>query len=56
MKIRKGIDYILQVAQLYGYLLPTVRAGNAIMDFRERHTLGRASRDADSGTIQGGKP
>lgn len=33
------IDYALQMVQLYSYLLPTVRVGNAIMAFRERHTL-----------------
>jgi len=33
------IDYLLQIIQLYSYLLPTVKIGNAIMDFRERYTL-----------------
>ena len=35
----KKIDYILQMIQLYSYLLPTVKIGNKIMDFRERYTL-----------------
>lgn len=35
----KKIDYILQIVQLYSYLLPTVKIGNAIMDFREKHTM-----------------
>lgn len=34
------IDRILQIIQLYSYLLPTVRVGNAIMDFREKHIIG----------------
>lgn len=33
------IDYVLQMVQLYSYLLPTRTVGNAIMAFRERHTL-----------------
>lgn len=36
------IDRILQIIQLYSYLLPTIRVGNAIMDFREKHTIGGA--------------
>ena len=35
------IDYLLQIIQLYSYLPPTVKIGNAIMDFRERYTLNR---------------
>ena len=35
----KKIDYILQMIQLYSYLLPTVKIGNNIMDFREKYTL-----------------
>lgn len=34
------IDKILQAIQLYSYLLPTVKIGNAIMDFRMKHTIG----------------
>ncbi len=37
--MRKRIDYILQMIQLYSYKLPTVKIGNAIMDFQEKHTL-----------------
>lgn len=33
------IDYILQMIQLYSYLLPTTKIGNMVMDFRERYTL-----------------
>lgn len=36
--MKKKIDYILQMIQLYSYLLPTVKIGNAIMDFR-KYTL-----------------
>ena len=39
LSMKKKIDYILQMIQLYSYLLPTVKIGNAIMDFRERYTL-----------------
>lgn len=35
----KIIDYILQIIQLYSYLLPTVKIGNAIMDFRQKYTI-----------------
>ncbi len=35
------IDYALQLIQLYSYLLPTVKIGNWIMDFREKFTLDR---------------
>lgn len=37
--MKKKIDYILQKIQLYSYKLPTVKIGNAIMDFREKYTL-----------------
>ena len=37
----KRIDYILAMIQLYSYKLPTVKIGNKIMDFREKHTLNR---------------
>ena len=37
--MRGKIDYVLCKIQLYSYLLPTVKIGNAIMEFRERHTL-----------------
>lgn len=33
------IDDFLSMLQLYSYLLPTARIGNAIMDFRMRFTL-----------------
>lgn len=33
------IDRLLNKIQLYSYLLPTVKVGNAIMDFREKHTI-----------------
>ena len=33
------IDKILCKIQLYSYLLPTVKIGNKIMDFREKYTL-----------------
>lgn len=33
--IKKKLDYALQMIQLYSYLLPTVKIGNWIMDFRE---------------------
>ncbi len=35
----KIIDYVLQMIQLYSYLLPTVKIGNAIMDFRQKYTI-----------------
>lgn len=37
--MKRRIDYILQVIQLYSYKLPTVKIGNAIMDFRLKHTI-----------------
>ena len=37
--MKRKIDYILQIIQLYSYLLPTVVIGNSIMNFREKHTL-----------------
>lgn len=37
--VKRKIDYILQMLQLYTYLLPTVKIGNFIMDFRKRFTL-----------------
>lgn len=36
-KLKK--DYILQMIQLYSYLLSTVKIGNRIMDFRKKHTM-----------------
>lgn len=33
------LDVVLSQIQLYSYLLPTVKIGNAIMDFREKYTL-----------------
>ncbi len=35
------IDKILCTIQLYSYLLPTCKIGNAIMDFRNKYTLNR---------------
>lgn len=35
----KRMDNFLSMLQLYSYLLPTVRIGSAIMDFRMRFTL-----------------
>lgn len=32
-------DYVLQMIQLYAYILPTVKIGNAIMDFRMKYTM-----------------
>ena len=37
--MKKKIDYILQMIQLYSYLLPTVRIGNSIMNLREKYLL-----------------
>lgn len=37
--MKRKIDYFLQIVQLYSYLLPTCKIGNAIMDFREKFTL-----------------
>lgn len=37
--MKKIFDYILQIIQLYSYLLPTHKIGNAIMDFGEKYTL-----------------
>ncbi|MDF2885568.1 MAG: hypothetical protein K0R54_6143 [Clostridiaceae bacterium] len=33
------LDKLLCKIQLYSYLLPTCRIGNAIMDFRKQHTI-----------------
>lgn len=33
------VDYILQIIQLYSYLLPTGKIGNAIMDVRKKYTI-----------------
>ena len=41
------IDYALQMIQLYSYLLPTVKVGNAIMDFRAKHTIKHTKRRKD---------
>ena len=37
--MNKRIDYVLQMIQLYTYLLPTVKIGNAVMNFRLKYTL-----------------
>lgn len=39
MNIIERIDIILSTIQLYSYKLPTVKIGNAIMDFREKYTI-----------------
>lgn len=38
-KMKNKLDAVLSRIQLYSYLLPTVKIGNAIMDFREKYTL-----------------
>ena len=38
-EMRNKLDDVLSRIQLYSYLLPTVKIGNAIMDFREKYTL-----------------
>lgn len=37
--MKNKLDDVLSRIQLYSYLLPTVKIGNAIMDFREKYTL-----------------
>lgn len=37
--MKHKLDNMLNQIQLYSYLLPTVKIGNAIMDFREKYTL-----------------
>lgn len=37
--MKKKFDYVLQIIQLYTYLLPTHKIGNYIMDFREKYTM-----------------
>lgn len=37
--MKNKLDAVLNQIQLYSYLLPTVKIGNAIMDFREKYTL-----------------
>lgn len=49
-KMKNKLDAVLNQIQLYSYLLPTVKIGNVIMDFREKYTLsdrkkGRCRRD-----------
>lgn len=39
--MKHRIDYILQIIQLYSYKLPTCKIGNAIMDYRLKHTIKR---------------
>ena len=48
--MKNKLDAVLNRIQLYSYLLPTVKIGNAIMDFREKYTLsdykkGKGERD-----------
>ena len=38
-EMKNKLDDVLNLIQLYSYLLPTVKIGNAIMDFREKYTL-----------------
>lgn len=47
MKIRDKIDNLLNTIQLYSYLLPTCKIGNAIMDFRERFTIPKREGEKD---------
>ena len=37
--MKKRIDYILSMIQLYSYLLPTCKIGNAIQNFRDKYTI-----------------
>ena len=37
--MKHKLDAMLNQIQLYSYLLPTVKIGNTIMDFREKYTL-----------------
>ena len=37
--MKNKLDAVLNQIQLYSYLLPTVKIGNAIMDFRKKYTL-----------------
>lgn len=51
-KMKNKLDAVLNQIQLYSYLLPTVKIGNVIMDFREKYTLsdrkkGRGGRDEE---------
>lgn len=39
VNMKNKIDYILQRIQLYSYLLPTVKIGNSIMDFRKKYLI-----------------
>lgn len=39
--MKTKLDTVLSRIQLYSYLLPTVKIGNAIMNFREKHTISR---------------
>lgn len=38
-KMKNKLDAVLSRIQLYSYLLPTVKIGNAIMDYREKYIL-----------------
>lgn len=38
-EMKNKLDAVLNQIQLYSYLLPTVKIGNAIMGFREKYTL-----------------
>lgn len=37
--MKHKLDNMLNQIQLYSYLLPTVKIGNAIMDFRKKYTI-----------------
>lgn len=39
--MKTKLDAVLSRIQLYSYLLPTVKIGNAIMNFREKHMISR---------------
>lgn len=38
-EMKNKLDAMLSKVQLYSYLLPTVKIGNAIMYLREKYTL-----------------
>lgn len=45
--MKNKLDAVLNRIQLYSYLLPTVKIGNAIMDFREKYTLSSCKKGRD---------
>lgn len=46
-KMKNKLDDVLSRIQLYSYLLPTVKIGNSIMDFREKYTLSSCKKGRD---------